>query len=175
MSTLQSSESRAVNTGNELTAQNERAVRRLFERVYSGGELPAVKDLVAPDYLGYCTGVSDTYLGPAGVKSHATRLRAAFFGLRFDIDDIRGTPDGIVVQWTATGRLERAIMGVHPACNIGRSGEEPGGPEVTVSGRTSLKMTGGKVRESYIDWNLDELRAQFGNETNPTPTADSVL
>lgn len=160
MSIQESSKSSTVEIPNDLTARNERAIRRLFEEVYSRGELQTVEDLVAPDYIGYCSGISDTYRGPSGLKSHATRLRAAFFGLRFDIDEVRGTPDRVEVLWTATGRLERAIMGVQPAPTMGPSGQEPGGPELAVTGVTSLRMTGGKVRESYMDWDLDGLWAQ---------------
>lgn len=174
MSTLQSSESSAVETQGELTPTNERAILRLFEQVYSGGELLDVEDIVAPDYRGYCSGTRATYHGRSGVKSHVARLRAAFYGFEFHIHDIQGISDGIAVRWTVTGRLERPVMGLQPECIIGRKGEEPGGPDVTVTGRTSLKMTNGKVRESLMYWDLGELLAQGGSRTNQSPTADEL-
>lgn len=169
MPTLRSNDTGAVDTRIELSTQDERTLRRLFEEVYSAGKLHVVEDVVSPDYRGFCAGTGETYRGPAGVKSHATRLRSAFFGLRFDIDDIRGNVDGIEVRWTATGRLERAIMGLQPACTVGRAGDEPGGRELTIAGQTCLQMRNGKVRASDMDWHLDELGDQVGPRTSTRP------
>lgn len=154
------SEISTVETPHELAAEDVLTIDRLFEQVYSTGELHIVEELVAPTFRGYCTGTDDVFRGPDGAKSHVIRLRSAIVGLDFTLDDVQESSDGIEVQWTATGRLERPIMGVQPVCTIGRAGDEPGGPEVRVTGKTTAAMTEEVVRESVMEWNLDELRSQ---------------
>lgn len=145
-----------------LTAEDFRALRRLFVEGYSAGRLQVVEDLVAPGFEGFCTGNDDVYRGPDGVRAHIVRLRSAILGLDVTIDDVRGSPDGVEVRWTASGRLERPVMGVQPACVIGRAGEEPGGPDIRVTGRARVVTTDGVVQETHMEWDLEALRAQVG-------------
>lgn len=169
MSTLQSNESGGAHSRPDLTADHTQLIHRLFEQVYSEGRLHIAADLVDSEFVGTCTGTNDSYHGPGGVKTHATRLRAAFYDLTFTVDTLRATPVGIEVRWTARGRLERPIMGISPDCSIGPAGAEPGGPDITVSGRSRLTVSGEKVRESHMDWDVAALHAQA---TSPANTVD---
>ncbi len=159
MSTLHPPASRGNPARNGLTAENERAIRRLLERVYSRGELHAVEELVAPDYVGGCSGTGDVYLGPQGVKAHATRLRMTFHGFTIEIDELRASEHRFEARWTARGRLERGFMGVQPTCIVDGAGVEPHGPEIEVGGVTDGTLADGRLLESTTDWNRTELEA----------------
>lgn len=147
MSLQASHGSRGQTTETALTEEHERLVRRLFERVYSTGELDLIDDLVASTYVGSGAEPDDVALGPDGARAHVVRLRSAFFGLDLEVDEIDGDGEGFEVHWTARGRLERPIGGLDPATKRGPPGAEPSGPRRAVTGVTTGRIVDGKIRE----------------------------
>lgn len=141
--------SSAPATRSELPDEHERLLRRLFERAYSKGELSALDDLVAADYIGYGTG-PDVYRGPDGARSHVARLRSALFGAVVEVDEVQGDAGEFEVHWTARGRLERPFMGIDPPCVMGHAGEEPHGPTLSVTGTTTGSIADGRIREMRL-------------------------
>lgn len=147
-------------------ADEDRAVvHRLFERVYSKGELNLIDELVASDFTGYSTESSDLYLGPVGVKTHVRRLRTAFHGFTIEIDDLYVEGDTFEGSWTARGTHEQRYVGVEPTCTIGQAGEEPHGNRVTVTGVASGTIRNDKIHELRMRWDVETLRRQLGSST----------
>lgn len=136
-------------------------VRRLFERVYSKGDLRLVDELVASDCTGYSAESADAYLGPQGMKTHVIRLRTAFRGFTIEIDALHVAGEAVEVQWTARGTHERPFLDVEPTCNVGPAGEEPRGNRIAVTGSASGTLTDEGIREWVMRWNLDSLRHQL--------------
>lgn len=137
-------------------------IRRFIERVYSKGELIHVNDLVASDCIGYSTATADPYLGPEGIKIHVKQLRRAFHGFTMEIDDLHREGDTFEVSWTARGTHERRFLGLDPTCNIGQPGEEPKGYQLAISGVTTGTIKSGKIHQSTMVWDGEELRRQLG-------------
>lgn len=150
----------AVTTSSEGAVEDERVLRRLFDLVYSEGDLRVARELVAPGFRGYCSGTGDEYHGSSGVKAHASRLRSAFPGLTVEIDGLRRTSAGFEASLVVQGRFERAFGGIEPTCVIGPAGDEPHGPRVTLAGVVSGTMAGGQLREWDIEWDLKGLPDQ---------------
>lgn len=160
MATLRQREQQDEPKNSELLAENEQVLHRLFDAVYSEGDLSVVEGLVPADVRAYCAGTERTYQGVSGLKAHAARLRAIFHGLTFDVEEFHRTPGGFVMGLTATGRFERAFGGVRPSCRMGSVGQEPGGPMVTMTGAVEGVVTDGQLLELAFDWDLEALRAQ---------------
>lgn len=160
MATLQQRDQRDDPTSSVLLTETAQALHRLFDAVYSEGDLSVVERVVTADVRGYCTGTESTYRGLSGLKAHAARLRATFHGLTFEVNEVHRTPEGVVVGLTATGRFERAFGGIRPSCRMGAVGEEPGGPLVTMAGTVAGEVTDGQLSELAFDWDLEALRAQ---------------
>lgn len=158
MSALEQRERNAAHIGSDLTVEDEESLHRLFELVYSEGDLRAAQDLVASDVQGYCSGTVKAYRGVSGLKAHASRLRSVFHGLTVEIDDIRRSSDGFEARVTAMGRFERAFAGVQPPCVIGPAGAEPHGPKVRLDGVVSGTVSEGALRTFEIEWDLEALR-----------------
>lgn len=152
---------------NQGTGEAEAIIRRLFERVYSKGELHCVDELIAPDYVGKSTVSVNGIRGPIGLKAHVIALRTAFHGFTITIDQLAVVGDIITVRWTACGTQEREFLGVEPTCAIGWAGEEPHGTVITVTGSTTGTITGGKLRESEMVWDRAELRLQRDSAADP--------
>lgn len=141
----------------ELSPDHGRLLTRLYETVYSNGNLAETEDLVAEDYTGYCTGTNETYDGHTGLKAHVAKLRGAMFGFRIDINSISGPPDRFDVDWTAHGRLERPVFGLTPTCGVGPAGQEPQGPTVTLHGTTVGTIVDGKITETTMRWDIESV------------------
>lgn len=150
------------------------AVRRLFERVYSKGELNLVGELVTTDAIGHSAESTAVYAGPAGVRSHVIGLRTAFGGFSIEIDRFRGEGDGYEVAWTAVGTHERPYLGVSPTCTIDEAGEEPHGTPIAVEGVATVTIQDGKIHEWSMDMDLSELSHQLGVSLD-RPTAESEM
>lgn len=146
----------------QVADENRAAVRSLFERVYSKGELNLIDDVVTSDFIAESTESSHAYLGPGGMRAHVIRLRAAFRGFTIGIDDLHVQGDTFEVSWTARGTHERRFRGVDPVCDLGRVGEEPRGNRLAVSGDTRGTVRNGKIHESRMVWDAEELRHQLG-------------
>lgn len=149
---------------------NRAVVRRLFECVYSKGELELVDDLIAPGFVGYSAESSETYLGPEGIKTHVVGLRASLHGFAIEIDDFHAEGDTFEVSWTARGTHERRLLGIEPTCTVGRAGEEPRGNRIAVSGVATGTVRNGKVRENAMVWDVGELRRQLGSPVEGAET-----
>lgn len=162
MSTIQFNWPETVEPQAELTAQDERVLRRLFEEVYGSGGLQIADELVARDFRGEDSGTGAVYRGPAGLKTHAVHVRSAFFGMKVVIESIEATSNGVEVSWTIQGQLERAFLGIEPVAVRVKPGEQPGGPVVRACGHTRFRLVGGMVQTSQTDWNRAELSLQAG-------------
>lgn len=141
-------------------AAAEQVLHRLFDVVYSEGDLRVTEEVVGDTLRAHCAGTDRTYRGVSGLKAHAARLRNTFFGLTIEVNAVDRFPDGFVAELTATGRFERPLGGVQPTCQIGSAGEEPGGPRVAVAGSVEGTMTDGRLVELVFNWDFEALRAQ---------------
>lgn len=160
MSTLQLSEPRTAPPGGELTYDKKQALHRLFESVYSDGDLTVARELVDQEFRSHCPGTGEVYHGVSGLKAHASRLRMTFPGLTVEIDELRSTRVGFEARLTAEGRFERSFGDVDPKCVIGPAGEEPGGPTVNVSGVVSVVFAEGHLRHCDFNWDIEGFRDQ---------------
>lgn len=150
--------------------RNRAVIRSFFERVYSKGDLSLVDEVVASDFVGSSNESSERYLGPAGVKTHVSRLRRAFYGFTIEIDDLSLDGDTFEVTWTARGTHERRFLGVDPTCTIGRAGEEPHGSRIAVGGVTRGTVTNEEIQECEMVWDVKTLRHQLGSSGEVTET-----
>jgi predicted ester cyclase len=95
----------------KMTAeQNKELFRRLFDEVFSGGDLAAIDELVAPDTVENQAGMQS---GREGVKRLVQMLRGAFPDLRYTIEDLAAEGDKVWGRVTARGTHNGSFMG-HP-------------------------------------------------------------
>lgn len=160
MATSQHRDTIAGSAQTDLSAENELCLRRLFEEVYSQGDLKVLDKLVDPEFEGYCAGLRRPVQGVSGLKAHAARLRSTFARLDIEVDEIRRTANGVKIQLNASGRFEREFGGIQPTCGVGPAGVEPHGPEVSVPGVAIGTMRDGQLSGWDLDWDFGALRTQ---------------
>lgn len=118
------------------TDKMKQMIERLADEVWNLGELGALDEMLAPDYLGHSTSRPDEDY--AGFVAYIPALRAAFPDFHLTIDDLVAEGDRAVKQWTATGTQQGEFSGI-PAT----------GRAVSITGMTLYRFAGGKVAEAW--------------------------
>ena len=113
------------------------AVRALHDRVWSGGEIDAIEQLVAPSYTVH-SDPGDPWEGQtldrAGYAQRVAYSRTAFPDLVFTLDDLVDGGDRVAVRWHARGTHAGDLRGL-PAT----------GKQLAFAGQTFYAVDGGRV------------------------------
>jgi steroid delta-isomerase-like uncharacterized protein len=116
--------------------------KRWFEEVWNQKRSDAVPELLAADCVMH--GISETgedVRGAEGFLALHAKLLRAFPDMQFAIDDCFGAGDKIVVRWTATMRHTGSGLGIAAT-----------GAEIKLRGMGIARIAGGKVQETWDNW-----------------------
>ena len=92
---------------------NRELLLRHHDEVWSKGNLDAVDEIYAPDFVGHDPGASD-WVGAAGVKLVVKRVREAFPDFRETVEEVVAEGDKVVTRFTASGTHQGALRGIAP-------------------------------------------------------------
>jgi len=120
-----------------MSEENEAIVRRAFEEV-AMGDMNAVDEIIAPEFVRHDLAGGPEAHGPDGVKRLIADLRTGFPDLQTTIEDIFSDGDRVVVRFTARGTQSGPFMGIAPT-----------GREATWSGVNIYRVSGGRIRETW--------------------------
>lgn len=125
------------------TEQNKEIVRDYIGRLFTKGDLTAVDDYLAEDYVDHDPPFG-TPGGREGMRGAAAMFRQGFPDWRTEIGHLIAEGDLVCEQFTASGVQRGAVMGVPPT-----------GKTVTLPGIQIFRISGGKIVERWGQ--LDEL------------------
>jgi len=91
--------------------ENKATVRRFYAQVLNDGNLDALPELVADDFIENDP-LPGQGKGLAGLVQRVCILKSAFPDLRFTIDDVVGEGDKVIVRWTMQGTHLGEFLGV---------------------------------------------------------------
>jgi steroid delta-isomerase-like uncharacterized protein len=134
-----------------MSDQNKAIARRALE-TFGSGDLDELDKLVSEDAVDHDTQNPNAGIeGPEGAKRTAGMYRAAFSDLQITVEDQIAEGDKVVTRWTAVGKQDGDLAGL-PAS--GRS--------ATVTGITIDRIDGGKIVESWGNWDTLGMMQQLG-------------
>lgn len=139
-----------------MSDKNKQLVRRLFDEVWNQGNLGAIPEFIALNYVGH--DAAEIIQGPDGYKAFVTRFRTAFPDLNFHLDDLIAEGDRVVVRYTAIGTNLGEFLGHPPTRNSG-----------VVSGITIVRIESDKIVESWMSRDSLGLMVQLGWIRMPVP------
>lgn len=131
-------------------SEENKAVSRRFHEAIAKGSAQAVQDELAPNYVAHFPGVPGP-LDAEGFNQIVTAFATGFPGSRFDFDDEFAAGDKVVTRWTWHAVHKGEFQGLPPT-----------GKQVTMTGITILRITGGKVVENTVDMDQLGLMQQLG-------------
>jgi steroid delta-isomerase-like uncharacterized protein len=117
--------------------ENEALVRWFFEEVWGKGNLPAVDEYMAADYVEH-TLFLGSQQGRDALKQFVALYHEAFPDIKVTMHDIFGRGDRVVYRWSAGGTHLGEWMGIPPT-----------GLHMTASGITIHRIAGGKCVEAW--------------------------
>jgi hypothetical protein len=128
---------------------NEALVCRAIDAIWNQGDLDVADELFAPEYLNLDGVICDLVRGPEAIKISAALFRLAFPGLHVTVDVKALDLDGatIVLRWVARTK---------PGCPVGHAVE---GDQLPFTGITRSRWVGGKIIESWTDWDRGRVLA----------------
>lgn len=131
-------------------ARNKALMRRFYEELWSKGNMEAIPELVAEDFV--------DHQAPAGQPSGREELaelvvmwRTGFPDMQETVEDLVSEGDKVVGRFLMRGTHRGEFMGVAPT---GRS--------VTMGGIDVVRVAGGKISEFWYAEQMLELMQQLG-------------
>jgi steroid delta-isomerase-like uncharacterized protein len=130
--------------------ENESLVRKFFGEAWGKGNLAAVAEFMATDYVAYHV-PSGLPPGAEGLKQLIAAYRRAFPDPKSNLNDIFGKGNRVAFRWSVSGTHLGDWFGVSAT-----------GDHVATTGITIFRIDGGKVAEGWtsIDLNPSEEELQ---------------
>jgi steroid delta-isomerase-like uncharacterized protein len=130
---------------------NEQASRKILEEVFGAGKYDLADDVIRADAIGHDPALPEPVKGPDGLKEAARGYRAAFPDLEMTIHETAAEGDLVAIRWVAQGTHKGDLFGIAPT-----------GKQATVTGITIDRYAGGKIAESWTNWDTLGLLQQLG-------------
>jgi len=131
--------------------ENKAIVRRVNDEVWNMGNLEAIDELIADDFVTTVIGAPEQIRGPDGFRDFVLMYRKAFPDLRLTIDDQIAEGETVVTRWTATGTHEGELMGIPPT-----------GKQATTAGININRISRGKLVDGWGIFDQLGLLQQIG-------------
>jgi len=131
------------------TEENKAIIRRVIEEVWNKGDLAAVDEVMATDYVLHVPG--QEIKGPEGFKEYVTMARTAFPDFHMTIEDMVAEGDKVAFRFTWRGTHKGEIMGIAPT-----------GKQVTVTSIGINRFAGGKEVEARASMDQLGMLQQLG-------------
>lgn len=128
--------------------------RRLLEESFNEGKTDLMDQYVAPDATNHDPAQPArirALRGPDLLKRTVEMYRAAFPDVRLTVDEVIEAGDKVALRWHAEGTHQAELEGLAPT-----------GKRVTVTGISIDRWDGGKVVESWTEWDNLGLARQIG-------------
>src|SRR5687768_10451974 len=93
--------------------ENKAQFRRTYEEVLNQGDVSAIDELIAPDFINH-EAPPGRNRGPESMRGLATMLRTAFPDLRFTIEELVAEGDIVAGRLSMSGTHEGPLMGMSP-------------------------------------------------------------
>ncbi len=125
-----------------LTDDNLSIVRKLYDEVWSGGDLGVIDELVDNNFIGHATPNEMTIRGIDQFRQRVALYRDIFPEMAFSIEDQFGCEDRVVTRWKV--QLEQSEEAIKRDTNSG----EP----ITFVGISIHRFSEGKIVEEWDTW-----------------------
>jgi len=122
-------------------------VRRAVEDIWNQGDLAVADVLFAVDYRNHAGLIPDLVRGPEAIKISVAFYRTAFPGLQITIDELSAKRNAVVLRWTARSETSQD----------------------TLTGILVNRVAGGKIAESWTQWDQAGVLERIGSRTAKAP------
>jgi steroid delta-isomerase-like uncharacterized protein len=147
--------------------ENKALVRRSFEEVFNQGNLDAVEEIFAPDFVLHDPTSPEEIRGTEGMRQYVSMYRTAFPDLQQTIEDQIAEGEKVATRLTGRGTHQGELTGIPPTGN-----------QVEAPGIVINRISGGKIAESWANYDALGMMQQIGavpapgEQPSSTPSAE---
>ena len=131
--------------------ENKAVVRRMLDELFNKGNLDLTEELLAPDFVEHDPSMPEDLHGLEAFKQYVGGYRSAFPDIHIEVEDQVAEGDRVATRWTGTGTHEGELMGIAPTGN-----------RVEVAGMDISRISGGKIAESWSNYDVMGMMQQLG-------------
>jgi steroid delta-isomerase-like uncharacterized protein len=143
------------------------AIRDAFVAAWNDGDVDRYDAVCAPGYVVHEMGAQVSAEGLEAIKEWTLSVRAAFPDIAWRVDDIFAAGDRVTGLWSWTG----TNMGPLPASPLYPE-IPPTGKTVKISGVVILRVSDGKIAESWSYYDMASTLLQLGFTLEPPNATD---
>ena len=99
-----------------MSADENKALVRLFFEAQDRGDLGAMREMMAPDFVDHVV-LPGQDSSREGYLRGVAEDRAAFSNIRLSVEDQVAEGDKVVTRWTGRGTHQGELMGISPMGN----------------------------------------------------------
>jgi steroid delta-isomerase-like uncharacterized protein len=127
-----------------MSEENMVLGRRYFEEIWDKGSLDLIDELFTTNFVRYGSiATEEKVRGLEAFEGVMRMYRSAFPDLRVPIEDLIAEGDMVVTRWTARGTHQGELLGIAPT-----------GKQATVTGIIVDLISGGRIKEERLDYDL---------------------
>ena len=139
-----------------MSEENKALARRWFEDLFNTGDLAVADEITAQDSVIHDPTLGDLPRGPEGDKQVVNLYRSAFPDANITVEDQVAEGEEVVTRWTGRGTQQGELMGVAASGN-----------RVEVSGIPIIRVSEGKIAETWTNFDALGLMRQIGAIPEP--------
>ena len=136
---------------------NKQAIIRYAEVVWNNGDLEAVADFIAADFVRHNAGEPTASPGPESIRQLVQVYRGAFPDLHFAAEVLLAEGDLVAVRWQMRGAQQGELMGI-PAT----------GRQIAIAATDIYRLADGKIAEQWVSADSLGLWEQLGVVAMPS-------
>ena len=133
-----------------MSTDNRSVAKRIIEEAWNHGNLDALNEVVAPNYVGHDT-LGPEIHGLEGFKKRVHSLRTAFPDLHLTVEDMFADGDVVITRFNSRGTHKGNFQGIAAT-----------GKSYKISAITISRYSDGKVVEGWIQVDALGLMQQLG-------------
>ena len=134
-----------------MSDANKALARQFIEQAFNQGDMAVIERLVDSNWVNHDPASPDFGRGPGAAKQNVTLYRNAFPDVTIEIEEQIAEGERVVTRWTGRGTHRGALGNLAPT-----------GKQATVTGITIDRIAGGKIMESWNNWDTLGLMQQLG-------------
>ena len=121
-----------------MSEANKDFVHHWLEEVWDKGNLAAIDDFVAPEYVLHDEPTHSLIRGPEGIRQLISSVRSGLPDINVTAEDILADGDKVAYRWSARSTHRGELMGIPPT-----------GKQVTMTGTDIYRIQDGKIVEAW--------------------------
>jgi steroid delta-isomerase-like uncharacterized protein len=135
---------------------NKALIQRFVEEAFNKGNVDVADEVYASTFIAHDPTIPEGQGSPEQVKQFVNTYLSAFPDGHTTVEDLISDGEKVAYRWTFRGTHQGELMGIPPT-----------GKQVTITGITINRLSGGKVEEQWNNFDQLGMLQQLGAAPAP--------